>query len=162
MQAKPHRTLKSYPTMFIVGMLLLLVGSSSAWADFSQNCAGSCIRSHPKWGQPFCSDGFEFYIVGKGCYEIQNECALLCGSFLDEDGIALYVPSPEQVTNQWRHENTCSPESQKMPVDLLPGNHIVEPHWQGRCECLTGRLVLGQCGHNRLSCDEVCDLGKSF
>ena len=161
---RPKKRTKRGPTLIFgaVAILLLWAGALPSGANFSQNCLDSCIRSHPKWGHPFCSDGFEFYIVGKGCYEIQNDCALMCGVFLDDDGIALYVPSPQQVTNLWRHKNTCSPKSQKMPIDRLPGTHVVEPDWQGQCECLNGRLVLGLCGHKRLSCNAVCDLGKSF
>lgn len=159
---KKNAVLRQFMRVVGIGILLWMSGFSVALADSSQSCLERCIRSHPRWGQFVCSEGAEFYIVGKGCYEIQNECALSCNSFREQTVRERYIPQREQLTNQWRHQNTCSPNSQKMPLEFLPGDHLIAPEWQGRCECLNGKLVLGKCGHRKTSCNKVCDLGHSF
>ncbi len=128
-----------------------------ATADTEMSCLERCIHTHPLWGPSVCSEGAMFYMVGAGCYEIQNGCFLTCNVNWNDPPPERYIPQPEQLTNQWRQEKTCAPGVTKIPLELLPGDHVIDPRWSGRCECLNGNLFIGQCGHKKASCDEVCD-----
>ncbi|MBF0277518.1 MAG: hypothetical protein HQM13_07005 [SAR324 cluster bacterium] len=145
-----------------ISLSLLFLSFTPAYAENELTCMNRCILTHPQWGQPFCSEGAEYYLVGEGCYEIQNDCFLSCNVNWNDPLPERYIPQPGQLSNQWRQEKSCSPELTKIPLELLPGDHTIDPRWSGRCECLDGKLIIAQCGHKKASCNEVCDKGFEF
>ena len=154
--------LKNTAVISMLSIVLILGTIESGFSGSKINCINRCVFNHSQWGQFNCRPGEDYYIIGQKCYEIQNECFLSCNIFSDNLLSEIYLPSKEQVTNQWRQKKACSPYLEKLPLELLPGNHLIEPDWAGQCECLNGNLFIGECGHNKLSCDQVCNLGTAF
>ncbi len=146
----------------LFSLLFLSIWIKLAFAAPEESCMNRCIRTHPQWGTPRCSENADFYIVGKQCHAIQNECYLQCNPAWGEPVLERFVPSPHQIKNQWRQEKVCSPDITKMPLELLPGDHLILPGWRGQCECLNGKLIIGACGHKKASCDQVCDTALTF
>ncbi len=124
-------------------------------------CMAQCLRRHPKWGYPVCSEDAKGYIFGSGCYEQYDECFLECNDPW-ETAQESFTPAPDQLENYWRQESACGSDVTRIPLDRLPGDALIDPRWSGRCECLNGRLVVGKCGHREATCNEVCQTGVAF
>jgi len=154
--------LKKIAVISILSIVLFSGIREYGFPNSKINCINLCVYNHPQWGQLTCREGEDYYIIGQKCYEIQNECFLSCNIISDKSHLEVYTPSTERVINQWRQKKACSPDLKKLPLELLPGNHLLEPDWEGQCECLNGKLFIGECGHNKLSCDQVCNLGIAF
>lgn len=149
------QTLQSVLIITLFSIVLVLGPVGNLFSGSTMSCTNRCVHTHPQWGQFACSEGEEYYIVGEKCYEIQNECFLECHILLN-DRIEVFTPSEQQTTNQWRQKKACSLDTRKLPLEVLPGDHLIESDWEGQCECLNGNLFIGKCGHNELSCDQAC------
>ncbi|MBF0287824.1 MAG: hypothetical protein HQM14_08400 [SAR324 cluster bacterium] len=146
----------------LLGVFFLWTLEDTAFSSPETSCVNRCIHAHPQWGEPDCSENENFYIVGKKCHAIQNECYLECNPAWGQPAPERFIPTPYQIKNQWRQENVCSPEIMKMPLELLPGDQLIMPGWKGQCECLNGKLIIAPCGHKKASCDQVCDAAFTF
>lgn len=146
---------------------LLLLCCTWAWLPvFAQglypDCVQQCVQSHPKWTYPNCGRMAKWFLEGKACYEVFNDCAQSCQGPLVNPTPETYFPNPEQTQHRFRLEKVCSSRVQRIPLDKLPGSEPIHPEWQGRCECANGRLVKANCGHREASCEQVCNYENSF
>lgn len=121
-----------------------------------------CVRNHIQWQQFACSESSGPYIIGKRCYEVQNDCLSECEGIANDPPLELFVLHENQRINQWRQTWACSPETQIFPFLLLPGDQLIDPQWRGQCECRNGLLLLAECGHQKITCDQACDQGVPF
>lgn len=144
-------------TTVLIGMMLWTVHAETA-----PTCVEQCTRQHPNWQQYTCSEGLGPFIVGEGCYAVQNDCFQECRDSMGKSFSEWYAPGHQQQGNRWRQKNACSPTISKFPLEFLEGTIRIEPNWAGQCECRNGRLIVATCGHNKISCNQACDGGFSF
>lgn len=119
------------------------------------------VKKHRHWGLPSCSEIGEYHIKGPACFEIHNECFQRC-YFTWFNEAQKYVPKAGQVGNQWRQGKVCSSDVKNIPLNTLPGNHLIDPRLSGYCECLNGKWLEASCGHKKVSCDMVCNQDQEF
>ena len=142
-----------------LGLLTLLVCPSLPSAD-EDGCVGRCVRRHAGFQFPGCSQ-VGLFLQGERCYEVYNECLQTCGESL-YGSPRVYLPSAFQLGDRWRQMQVCNSSVERVPMETVPGDTVIDPALSGRCECLDGPMFEAACGHAETSCDQVCSGRASF
>ena len=141
-------------TVFI-GLLSLAAPTVSA---VESSCLERCVVEHPQYGFPQCRE-LGGFLQGDTCFEVYNDCLQSCQM---TSAPSRFIPPPTQTANQWRQRSICEDNVYNFPYEIASGDVKIDFRWSGQCECYNGQFFVAECGHESVTCDEVCSGTASF